>query len=93
MSCNHATLSTYNNTSCGSIRAGCGPPIQSKSDSPGFYVVPNYHVSGYDALTHGGNKGDNNNCNDSANGFFNITQAYGKNAQNCNQQYHNSPCQ
>ena len=92
MSCNHATLSTYNDTSCGSIRPGRGHPTQSKSATPGYYTVPTYHASGYDALTHGDKKYDSD-CKDSlGSGFFNITQAYGKNAQNCNQQYHQSPC-
>lgn len=87
--CEYTTLRNYNNVQCGTLSPP-GRVEQPMSHTPGHYVVPNYKPIGYDALTHG--HMSNGNCNDSAAGFFNITQAYGSGAENCNQQYHQSRC-
>jgi len=50
----------------------------------GKYIVPRYDAISYDALTHGANSG----CG----GYFNVMQAYGDNAGNCNQRYLSKLC-
>ncbi len=81
--CSYATLSHYNN----SAGLGGGPPVPDRTRGvSGAYVVPSYGLGhGYNALTHGQKMG-------SCNGFFNITNAYGKNANNCNTQYVRTLC-
>ena len=79
--CGYSTLSHYNNG---------GPPgvpvpdyVRGVSDR---YVVPEYGLGfGYNALTHGQNAG-------TCSGFFNITNAYGRNANNCNTRYVQTLC-
>ena len=77
--CAYATLSHYNNGSQGLSHI---PQIRGQVN--GVYVVPNYSVPGYDALTH--------NAPPSCSGFFNITSAYGQGANNCNTQYVKKLC-
>lgn len=50
----------------------------------GIYVTPNYASIGYDALTHG--------ASGSCNRYFSITDAYGKNAGNCNTTFTQRMC-
>ena len=75
--CNYATLSHYN-----SHGTALNVPVPAQQrGSNGLYVVPDWGLGfGYNALTHGQTVG-------SCSGFFNITDAYGKNASNCNTQY------
>jgi hypothetical protein len=84
--CSYATLKNYNSPACGTLASA-----KSAEATSGYYVVPSYSAPGYQALTHGG-KDSNTNCQ-GANGFFNITKAYGEKAGACNQQYHKSVCQ
>ena len=79
--CGYSTLSHYNNG---------GPPGVPVPDYVrgvvGEYVVPSYGLGfGYNALTHGQNAG-------TCGGFFNITNAYGRNANNCNTRYVRTLC-
>tara|TARA_Y100000389_G_C17215478_1_gene390652 strand:+ start:310 stop:606 length:297 start_codon:yes stop_codon:yes gene_type:complete len=82
--CSYATLAHYNNS--GHMKV---PVPQRTSGVSGAYVVPSYgvgsHVNTYAALTHGNKTG-------SCNGFFNITNAYGQGANNCNTQYQRQLC-
>jgi hypothetical protein len=80
--CAYASLGRYNNQGAAGLMGT--PPIPS-STTTGMYVVPAYGMPGYDALTHG-------SAQPSCSGFFNITNAYGANAGNCNQQYVRSMC-
>ncbi len=77
---NYAQLGAYNL----GFR-GIRPPVPLTSVS-GYYVVPAYSAPGYDTLTHGppGCNGGN---------YFNIGQAYGQGAGNCNTKYTGSICQ
>ena len=84
MSCTYATLGTYNSPSCGTLASA-----RSAEATSDYYVVPEYSAPGYEALTHGVT--GNEKCQ-GANGFFNINQAYGAGAGQCNQQYYKSPC-
>ena len=79
--CAYATLSAYNNGS-----QGLSHIPQTRGQVNGMYIVPQYSVPGYDSLTHGQNAG-------SCSGFFNITSAYGKGANNCNTTYVKKLCQ
>ena len=80
--CGYSTLSSYNNS--GGL-AGIPIPDRVKGVS-NYYVVPHYGLGyGYNALTHGQNAG-------SCSGFFNITNAYGRNANNCNTRYVRTLC-
>ena len=74
--CNFATLSTYNQLGNPAMISNPSIPL---TTGVGYTVVPAYSAIGYDALTHGGHG--------SCSGFFNITQAYGSNANNCQTQY------
>lgn len=79
--CSYATLTHYNNSN-GQLRV----PTDRTRSTAGYYVVPTYGLgAGYNSLTHGQKMG-------SCSGFFNITNAYGKNANNCNTQYVRTLC-
>lgn len=82
--CNFAQLGTYNH----GFR-GIRPPIPMTSVS-GYYVVPAYGGPSYSTLLHGGSGscGGGSGC-----GYFQIGQAYGSDAGNCNTQYMGSLCQ
>lgn len=85
--CAHATLSTYNMTNKNNATngmMGSAPMNPQSANVSGFYLVPNYQAPGYDTLTHGG-KG-------SCSGFFNITNAYGANADKCSTQFLRKIC-
>lgn len=77
---NYATLGTYNTNN--GFR-GIRPPVPMTSVS-GYYVVPAYSAPGYNTLTHGRGTGGN---------YFQIQQAYGSGAQNCNTKYMGALCQ
>ncbi len=79
--CSYATLSHYNSN--GQLKV----PVPDRTRGvSGAYVVPSYGLGyGYNALTHGQKMG-------TCSGFFNITNAYGKNANNCNTQYVRTLC-
>lgn len=79
--CAYATLSHYNNGSQGLNKV----PVP-RSTVSGVYVVPTYGAPGYNTLTHG-------NAAPSCSGFFNIGNAYGKGANNCNTQFVKRLCQ
>lgn len=83
--CNFAQLGTYNQ----GFR-GIRPPVPMTSVS-GFYVVPAFGGPSYSTLLHGGNQGCG--CGSGGGGYFQIGQAYGSNAANCNTQYMGSLCQ
>ena len=78
--CNFATLSNYNSN--GQLKV----PIPSRTRGAiGAQVVPSFGLGyGYDALTHG----QAPTCS----GYWNITNAYGKNANNCNTMYVRTLC-
>ena len=79
--CSYATLSQYNSNG----QLNVPVPDRTRAVS-GMYVVPTYGLgAGYNSLTHGNKAG-------SCNGFFNITSAYGRNANNCNTQYVKTLC-
>jgi hypothetical protein len=78
---NYATLGNYH----GGMR-GIHPPVPSTIVT-GQYIVPGYSAPGYSTLMHGLHNGG---CNGT---YFNIGQAYGYNAGNCNTQYMGSLCQ
>ena len=80
--CSFATLNTYNSRKPGNINPVM--PDMNTLQTAGVYIVPNYSAPGYDTLTKGGS---------SCSGFLNITDAYGKNAQNCSQKYLKKICQ
>jgi hypothetical protein len=87
--CNFATLSTYNAGSGvgrgdGSGLMGNPPMMRGSADTSGFYLVPNYTAPGYDTLTH--------QKAGSCSGHFNITNAYGANADKCDTKYSRSIC-
>ena len=77
--CNYTNLSHYN-----SGNKGMSPPVPATTVS-GVYIVPDYQMPGYDALTYGGNA--------SCVGYPTIQSAYGKNAQNCSTKYIQKLCQ
>jgi len=79
--CSYTTLSHYNSN--GQLKVPV--PLRDRGLS-GSYIVPQYGLGfGYNALTHGQKAG-------SCSGFFNITNAYGKDAKNCNTKYVQSLC-
>jgi hypothetical protein len=83
--CNYAQLGAYNL----GFR-GIRPPVPLTAVS-GYYVVPAYSAPGYDTLTHGA---AGCGCGSSSGGnYFNIGQAYGSGAGNCNTKYMGSICQ
>ena len=71
-SCNYNSLGNYNADSL-------DPNV-----TTGYYTVPSFGASGYNALTH--------NMEGSCGGYFNIQSAYGKGANNCVTQYTNKLC-
>jgi hypothetical protein len=80
-SCSYATLSRYNSNG----QLAVPVPERTRGVS-GAYVVPSFGLGhGYNSLTHGRKTG-------TCNGFFNITSAYGKNANNCNTQFVRTLC-
>lgn len=81
-SCAYSTLSTYNSSHAGLMGA---PPYAAPVNTTGAYLVPAYAVAGYNALQHG-------DTQPSCSGFFNITNAYGKGANNCSTNYVQSLC-
>ena len=84
--CSFATLSTYNNSNPNMKNGMMNqvPAPMNTLQTAGVYIVPNYSAPGYDTLTKGGS---------SCSGFLNITDAYGKNAQQCSQKYLKKMCQ
>lgn len=80
-SCSYVPLKDYNSTTPGSL----GSPAVPSATVSGYYVVPNYAAIGYSALTHDASS-------PSCSGYFNIQDAYGANAAQCNTQYSQSPC-
>jgi hypothetical protein len=79
-SCSYTNLANYNTSSKGHM----GHPQVSPTTVVGTYIVPEYGAIGYNALTHG----DAPTCG----GYFDITSAYGKTANNCNTKYMNRLC-
>ena len=80
-SCSYVNLSNYNSTSAGTLGSPAVPP----TTVSGHYVVPNYSAIGYGALTH-------DSSMPSCSGYFNIQNAYGANAAQCDTQYSQRPC-
>jgi hypothetical protein len=80
-SCAYTTLNNYNSSAAGTL----GQPAVPATTTSGHYIVPNYSAIGYSALTHDTNS-------PSCSGYFNITNAYGASANNCDTQYSQSPC-
>ena len=78
--CSYSTLGNYN----GSSRGTMGHPTVPATTVSGSYIVPDYGTIGYNALTHG----DVPSCV----GYFNITNAYGKNAASCSTRYSQRLC-
>ena len=83
MACSYKNLANYNGYSAGQLNS---PPVPATT-TMNVQVVPNYGSIGYAALTGGPDNVP------SCNGYFNITSAYGDNAQNCNTQYMQRLCQ
>jgi hypothetical protein len=77
--CSYTTLSHYNSN--GQLKV---PVPERDQGLSGSYIVPKFGGLGYNALTHG----QVGSCS----GFFNITDAYGKGANNCNTKYVRSLC-
>ena|SRR3990167_5449146 len=75
--CAYQTLCSYN------IGGQMAPMGNSKTVS-GRYIVPSWDPISYDTLSHGGMG--------SCGSYFNIQNAYGKNAGKCNQSYVTSLC-
>ncbi len=61
-----------------------GPSFPKARPTKGVYVVPAFTQSGYSTLTH-----DNSNT---CGGYFDISDAYGRGANTCNQKYLVSAC-
>ena len=79
-SCAYSSLSNYNSSS----KRAMGHPQVSPTTVQGMYIVPDYAMIGYNALTHG----DTPSCA----GYFTINGAYGKNANNCSTKYMKRLC-
>ena len=77
-SCNYTTLSHYNAVTPGTMQHASAS--SSPVDNQGVYVVPVWGAPGYNSLTHG-------NQAPTCIGHFNISQAYGANAANCNTRF------
>lgn len=75
--CSYSTLSSY----CGGKKKGTmeNPPPSGSQNIYGFYIVPTYDTPGYNNLTYDNSGGCSNSLN--------ITDAYGADANKCNQQY------
>jgi hypothetical protein len=78
-SCSYASLSTYNNGS-----KGMSPPVPATTVS-GVYVVPSWSAASYNTLSH--------DSAPSCSGYFSVTNAYGKNANNCSTKFVQKLCQ
>ena len=78
--CTYSNLQNYNG-----YGASTSPPVPA-STVRGSYIVPAYGTIGYDTLTHGSSM-------PSCSGYFNIQNAYGSDAGDCNTQYTQSSCQ
>jgi hypothetical protein len=72
----YSLLSGYN----GHPKGVMGTPYVPPTTVVGSYVVPCYKPITYDALTHGSGM-------PSYAGYFDITKAYGQNANNCNTRF------
>ena len=81
-SCSYVSLSNYNGVQRNARSVGM--PHVPASTVSGFYVVPQYGTIGYNALTHG----DSPSCA----GYFDITNAYGKGAENCSTEFKQRMC-
>ena len=83
-SCSYTTLGHYNSTSTGTMnqaRAQAAPQMGPNGVQQGHYIVPSWGPGfGYATLQHG-------NQTPTCSGFFDITKAYGANANNCNTQF------
>ena len=79
--CSYATLSSYNGKQQGTMETP--PPTGSSQYTSGLYVVPMYSAISYDSLTHG-----NTGCSN----MLSITDAYGADANKCNQKYEKRKC-
>jgi hypothetical protein len=75
--CSYANLANYNSN------YSLGVPIPLTTTS-GSYIVPGYTAPSYSTLTH--------NMPPTCGGYFNIIQAYGKHAANCDTQYNKVKC-
>lgn len=81
----YATLGGYNQHGSACSR-GIKPPVPT-TNITGMYIVPAYSSIGYDSLQHGGSthgRGSN---------YFQIGQAYGYGAGNCQTKYMGAICQ
>lgn len=76
----YAQLGMYN----GHVQGGLGSPYVPPSTAVGNYIVPCYAPITYDSLTHG--------MAPSYAGYFNITDGYGKSANNCNTKFVSRLC-
>lgn len=78
-SCSYASLSNYNNGS-----KGQSPPVPATTVS-GVYVVPSWNSPSYSTLMH--------DSAPSCSGYFSVTNAYGKGANNCSTKFVQKLCQ
>ena len=77
----YAQLGMYN----GHVQGALGSPyVPPPSTTQGAYIVPCYAPITYDSLTHG--------MAPSYAGYFNITDGYGKSANNCNTKFVSRLC-
>jgi hypothetical protein len=75
----YASLNNYNSGGRKKNSGMVGMPTVQATNVIGSYIVPDFGMIGYNALTHG--------TGPTGNGYFDITDAYGKGAANCNTQY------
>ena len=73
-------LSNYN----GKVEGAMGAPYLPPTTVVGSYIVPCYQPITYDSLTHG--------MAPTYAGYFNITDGYGKGANNCNTKFVSRLC-
>jgi hypothetical protein len=82
--CNYTTLGHYNAVNAGTMEharaSQSGHSVGPGGTRQGVYVVPVWGAPGYDTLTHGFKA-------PTCSGHFNISQAYGGNAANCNTRF------
>ena len=83
--CSYATLGNYTGEHRLHQSTLNNASAASTQGSQGHYVVPAYGGISYDTLMHGESGG-------SCSGYFNVMNAYGRGAANCNQKYMRSPC-
>lgn len=83
-SCSYASLNNYNSGGRKKNTGNVGMPSVPATNVVGSYIVPEYGMIGYNALTHGNGP--------SCAGYFDITDAYGKGAANCNTQFMQRMC-